>query len=354
MVLHITNSQQYLSINVPGRRSASPAKKQKVKNSNSTSTNNDDGYQAVCDSFETVMQSFSTLVKDMKANKSKKKKELAQQVAQSSRPKMIHTAKTRVDQEGKKKTKTLITRTTASSVVTQPVLHSYKSERNRPRTKNVNYHVLQAERPQPAVFPDAQLQSDLENILSMTTPIKIKPDPDMQSFETSPPPVSNEVDITTTTQNMDSPLKDIKGIEKFNSDLVHDLEQILQSPIRPKFNSESSNNNGQEEQFIQQVNQQMNQQVNQEIVKKKKDVKRPASVNQSTAGSAVRRSVRNTARVSGNRRSVVTDFKDVVVKEEILDQDEYDGDEIGIFKCEMCSESFTTRSELLVHVPIHI
>lgn len=301
----------------------------------------------MCDSFETVMQGFSSLVKDMKTNKNKKKKELAQQ-AQTSRPKMIHTAKTRVDQEGKKKTKTLITRTTASAVVTQttlqtqPVLHSYKAERNRPRTKNVNYHVLQAERLQPAVFPDPQVQSDLESILSISTPVRVKTEPnDLPNFEISPPPASNEVDITTSSGNLESPLKDIKGIEKFNLDLVHDLEQILQSPIRPKLTSESSstNNNGQDDPTNNKQAQ----------AKKKKELAQAENKNQ-TPPAPTRRSVRNIAKKS---RNVITDFKDVVVKEEIIEQEEME-DESGIFKCEMCSQSFTSRSDLLVHIPIHI
>lgn len=54
-------------------------------------------------------------------------------------------------------------------------------------------------------------------------------------------------------------------------------------------------------------------------------------------------------------------MKDVIIKQEVVDQSPlHELAEISmqhaqnLFKCEMCSEVFSDRAQLLVHVPIHI
>lgn len=86
---------------------------------------------------------------------------------------MIHTQKTRVpidsNDKVRHKTKTLITRTTPASMNNQLVdklsdaLRDKLNDRNRPRTKNVSYHVLLPEKYPTATFEDDDLQNDGQN-----------------------------------------------------------------------------------------------------------------------------------------------------------------------------------------------
>lgn len=112
----------------------------------------DETYAEVYNSFSSAIENINSIVNSKAAAKNKKKSKNEQSVP--SRPKMIHTQKTRVPVEtndgGKvrHKTKTLVTRT-------QPTeLKSATGERIRPRTKNVSYHIFNADKPQIATFPE--------------------------------------------------------------------------------------------------------------------------------------------------------------------------------------------------------
>lgn len=161
-----------------------------------------EGYQNVLKSFETSMQSLDSIVKDTKASpskakgaKKKTKKEdkkataaaaaaaaavaaaESQSQSQASRPKMIHTQKTRVPVqiggEGVKKgqkTKTMVTRTPK----VMPGEHKGGifpgGERNRPRTKNVSYHIEKIQF-SPATFKSKDDgEDDDEEQVTLTAP----------------------------------------------------------------------------------------------------------------------------------------------------------------------------------------
>ena len=162
----------------------------------------EEGYQNVLKSFESSLQNINSIVNNSKSqskNKTPKKrmKKETQKMANSQanamqfdpiiaapavgRPKMIHTQKTRVPVEmgtdGVKrgqKTKTLVTKTPkvmpneqllAPPAITIPPITgrptvTFTGERNRPRTKNVSYHIEGRQSFASATFPKPMSQAD--------------------------------------------------------------------------------------------------------------------------------------------------------------------------------------------------
>lgn len=137
-------------------------------------SNVEEGYQNVLKSFESSLQNINSIVSNSKLNPAKSKlskkkmrkedkKNEAQSSNQSGRPKMIHTQKTRVPVEmgsdGAKKgqkTKTMVTRTPKVMPNEHKAGIFPGGERNRPRTKNVSYHVEGKMQMTPATFPKAK------------------------------------------------------------------------------------------------------------------------------------------------------------------------------------------------------
>lgn len=134
-------------------------------------SNVEEGYQNVLKSFESSLQNINSIVSNSKLNPGKsklskkklrkeEKKSEAQSSCQPGRPKMIHTQKTRVPVEigsdGVKKgqkTKTMVTRTPKVMPNEHKLGIFPGGERNRPRTKNVSYHIEGKLQPTPATFP---------------------------------------------------------------------------------------------------------------------------------------------------------------------------------------------------------
>lgn len=109
-----------------------------------------DTYTDLYNSCSSAIENINSIVK----SSTKKPKKVKHEPVVPSRPKMIHTQKTRVPvepgEDGKirHKTRTLVTRT-------QPTeLKSATGERIRPRTKNVSYHVLSPDKLPAATFPE--------------------------------------------------------------------------------------------------------------------------------------------------------------------------------------------------------
>ncbi|KAL7294133.1 hypothetical protein TKK_0012162 [Trichogramma kaykai] len=189
-----------------------------------------EGYQNVLKSFESSLQNLNSIVNSTKSSskakapKKKSKKENQKAVSNNNpvllpvdpvasshagRPKMIHTQKTRVPVEigtdGVKKgqkTKTMVMRTPKEpqyhmlslpmqTIQQQPIQQiitrpppSLTGERNRPRTKNVSYHVEGRQSFVAATFP-----------------------PKAISLEEHPPPVATEVQISTEPEEHHPPLE---------------------------------------------------------------------------------------------------------------------------------------------------
>lgn len=145
------------------------------KNKQQHRTNVEEGYQNVLKSFESSLQNINSIVSNTKLKPAKTKvgkknarnktatsddkKSETQTSGGPGRPKMIHTQKTRVPVEigsdGVKKgqkTKTMVTRT--PKVMPDSKAGGFPGgERNRPRTKNVSYHVEGRLQMAPATFP---------------------------------------------------------------------------------------------------------------------------------------------------------------------------------------------------------
>ncbi|XP_020297739.1 uncharacterized protein LOC109862187 isoform X2 [Pseudomyrmex gracilis] len=173
--------------------------KRKLGKKNKQRSNVEEGYQNVLKSFESSLQNINSIVSNSKLNASKSKvskkklrkedkKQEAQTSNQSGRPKMIHTQKTRVPVElgsdGAKKgqkTKTMVTRTP------KVMPNEHKSgafpggERNRPRTKNVSYHIEGKMLLTPATFPAKSVKEEaLLTQSSQQMIINIKQEPGIQ------------------------------------------------------------------------------------------------------------------------------------------------------------------------------
>ncbi|XP_043282010.1 zinc finger protein 729 [Venturia canescens] len=150
--------------------------KRKLGRKNKQRSSVEDGYQNVLKSFESSLQNINSIVSNTKLKPSKskiskknaknkaslgeEKKSETQTSGQPGRPKMIHTQKTRVPVEvgtdGVKKgqkTKTLVTRTPKVMPNEHKLGLFAGGERNRPRTKNVSYHVEGKSQVTPATFP---------------------------------------------------------------------------------------------------------------------------------------------------------------------------------------------------------
>lgn len=102
-------------------------------------SNIDNDLQSI-DSLVVPSCSNSNQIKNPKANIRKRTSKVEQQSQQTSRPKMIHTQKMRVPvEDGKRKTRTLITRTSAKD--SHDLVPSRISKRNEKKQKNSNHYV---------------------------------------------------------------------------------------------------------------------------------------------------------------------------------------------------------------------
>lgn len=251
------------------------------------------GFADMYNSFSSAIENINSIVK----SSGKTKKRAKQEHLIPSRPKMIHTQKTKVAVETteggrvRHKTKTLVTRT-------QPMeLKSGGSERVRPRTKNVSYHILNPEKLPLATFPDDDTTQAVNNLLASET---------------------NGLDHDFYEQNHHRKEVDAKSTRKSNNSL--EPGRLIIGP-----------------------------------------------------GTKVVRIVKSGMIVSKNKgrskeepepepESIIPDIEEPpMVKQEIVDPSPlHELAEISmqhaqsLFRCEMCSEVFTDRAQLLVHVPIHI
>lgn len=234
-------------------------------------------------------------------NSAANKKRVAATVQQqSSRPKMIHTEKTRVPViDGKRKSRTLITRTTSKSSQATVATPSPR-KRATPSSRKTRTDLY-----------DKDL--DESNLLLELSKKKFKFDPDV----------------------------------------VNDLEEILRSPIKSKENSQS-------EDYA----------IDTKYRKSQRSTRRTTAAATAAAAAAVADDVSHKFDINRDyliepikrtRRNYRKSMVDVPVEELILSTEpdptivkEEIPDEIEVYTCEMCSAVFRERSQLLVHVPIHI
>lgn len=285
-------------------------------------------YDSVFKSFESAVQTINSLVNSKPAAPKGRKKFNKSTEASAShlppRPKMIHTQKTRVpvDSQGDgkgRKTKTLITRTTPQ---VEHMVRGQVGERNRPRTKNVSYHVLQPEKLPVATF-------DQDNIVEEHD--EIKPDPDGPRIMHH----KDEDDLMMTEQ--------FETVEMEIPDIAN--EETVLAQVETTSEGEQTN--------IVRVTKNCNNKRNNSLTPGRHII---------GPGNKVIRIVKGGMIVRNDKlKKEPSEQPELQLKQEIIEPSPlHELAELSMqhaqnqFRCEMCCESFTDRSQLLMHVPIHI
>lgn len=181
-------------------------------------------------------------IKNVKANIRKRSSKLDQQQSQqTSRPKMIHTQKMRVPvEDGKRKTRTLITRTSAKD--SHEPLPTRISKRNEKKQKNSNHYVkddmdllLESSRKH-LKFPE--VVNDLEEIFR--SPIKSRESNDEYITSDIHPPAPV---VSKRTSKRHAVPTNRYGIEKrtmASENLNKSMESPLPEPLNIKIEAEAS------------------------------------------------------------------------------------------------------------------
>lgn len=382
--------------------------------------NVEEGYQNVLKSFESSLQNINSIVSNSKTYPSKtktpKKKQKKEDkkvggvnmaavldlpsVNPPGRPKMIHTQKTRVPVEigtdGVKKgqkTKTMVTRTPKvmpneqhqqqpqqlqQSVRVQGIITG--GERNRPRTKNVSYHVEGRQQFIPAVFakpnqvgmevnqPNIEMvnikvepgllkmplqfttnnNGDLLNLKQEQMDKSDKPSPKKrgpvkktkrrQSAAMRKPKekiglLSNEITETNASLNINQ------------QDHVQSQQGVQGAQSTPQLFESVVDGNNLEVAFEANVVSEQEEIVQESILPDlEKEVNHVSDMNTGNVKLSVK--VESTTDGILDVHSLIGSVEESVPETIIPDSLEY--------TCEMCAAVFSTRAELLVHVPIHI
>lgn len=307
----------------------SKRRKPKIKpQKNSPKQNLNDTYTDLYNSCSSAIENINSIVNSKPQSKNKKMK-IKLETSVPSRPKMIHTQKTRVpiepgeDGKVRHKTRTLVTRT-------QPTeLKSATGERIRPRTKNVSYHVLNSDKLPLATFPqEDDTEQAVNNLLKQDMSENENHDESNGIVYMDTPEVAAEQTVEIEEEQQQQPEPEPVTLVKLNED--------------NRIKTRSSTNS----------------------LKPGRHIIGPA-------GKVVRlvkegMIVSKAKKLDDNEPESILPDKTVQVKQELIKQEIIDPSPLhelaeismqhaqNLFKCEMCSEVFTDRAQLLVHVPIHI
>ncbi|XP_014212477.1 zinc finger protein with KRAB and SCAN domains 7 [Copidosoma floridanum] len=416
--------------------------KRKVAKKTKQRANVAEGYENILKSFESSMQNIDSIVNNSKTfptktktPKRRTKKDDKKNAAgassasdtpsssQTGRPKMIHTQKTRVPvalgMEGAKrgqKTKTMVTRTPKvmpneqhqpPQIVHKPnLLPPVASERNRPRTKNVSYHIDGRQSFAPAVFPTSKLNEDEAlGIPSLSTEpppmemINVKIEPGLHKFNINQNHITNN---NGNIVNFEPKHKPNKAAPKRRAPTKRSTKARKQTAAARKAKGKQQtamlalpNNNTvlfTTEQHQQQQQQQMQQQIQQQqqqIQHVQSEFVQPTQLFESvTDGNNLEvayeanviteqeemmhesilpdlEKVNNVEDIRPNNNSVKLNVKVESTHDSMLDMHNLMGSveetvpetiipDTVEYTCEMCALVFETRNELLLHVPVHI
>ncbi|CAH1155959.1 unnamed protein product [Phaedon cochleariae] len=338
-------------------------KRQLKKSANSNNATNEaisESYTDLYNSCSSAIESITSLVISKAAKKTKPKDlrppslsppppQSPQPQAAPSRPKMIHTQKTRVAVETgdggrvRHKTKTLVTRTQPAEI------RSATGERIRPRTKNVNYHILQLDKPPLATFPEKDPLESVDAFLKQESVIVESE----ETTETVEDPHSNGVIYLDHFEHS------AEVASEQTVETVPEPEPPATAVVTRRTRSRSASGGAAG---------------NSNSLKPGRHVIGP--------GSKVRLVKEGMIVSKARSRKSESDFEPpdavspTLVKQEQLPlpppppaidepsplhelaeismQHAATAHAHNLFKCEMCSEVFTDRAQLLVHVPIHI
>lgn len=313
-----------------------------------------------------------------------------------SRPRMIHTQKTRVAAtDGKRKTKTVITK----DIKSQPLNSSPEAypalEFKRSRNRTVpTYREIPSDKISSESFPllddgqeedeDPQDQAALDALSNSTNQRRQQ---EVPSYE----------DLLNQNLLMEISRKD-KYIDKFNSDIVNDLEEILRSPVKSNSHAPPADIMATPKATSQYYTQPDDPDTSASYSKSRKTARKQQfkKLKKDPSLTSELRSQRLTRRqlereVNFLREAYNPDYAQVTVKQEKDSPDKLSAMLLNdiqpattsavlinpklerepspepeaapppppppppqLFQCEMCSAVFQDRSQLLLHVPIHI
>lgn len=336
-----------------------------------------------------------------------------------SRPRMIHTQKTRVAvNDGKRKTKTVITKDIKSHPESSTNPYStLEFKRSKNRTVPT-YREIPSDKISSESFPllddgreddgdgDDQLESNQAALDALSSSTSQRHQQEVPNYE----------DLLNQNLLMEISRKD-KYIDKYNSDIVNDLEEILRSPIKTTNNNvppavimatpkASHHHNSQDEQDEEELDQKPRKASRKQQVKKISKESAQKSLTSALRSQRLTRrqlerevnflreaysppNPHSTVSIKQEKDSpdklsamLLNDLQQpssssmAVPKMEPMQQDplamitggvgEMEDTEqqeavpppvppvVQIFQCEICLAVFDSRSQLLVHVPIHI
>ncbi|XP_028130240.1 zinc finger protein 569 isoform X1 [Diabrotica virgifera virgifera] len=290
-----------------------------------------DSFAELYNSVSSTIENINSLVNSKSSPKSKQIKKLKSDQSISSRPKMIHTQKTRVPVEAgedgriRHKTKTLVTRTQPTEIKTTT------AERVRPRTKNVNYHILQEKLPR-ATFDEAPkdpTQEAVDNLLKQEN-VFVDPEPEPEHLDQHSQPNNG---IIYMDQFEEPP--EVASEQTIESESPSTVEIKMMTRSRANSNSLKPGRHiigpGSKVRMVKEG-----------MVISKNRNKKSESENEYPADSTPL-----LQHIKQEDPSPLHELAEISMQHANANAQ-------NLFKCEMCSEVFTDRAQLLVHVPIHI
>ncbi|XP_076667497.1 uncharacterized protein LOC143368549 isoform X2 [Andrena cerasifolii] len=325
-------------------------------------SNVEEGYQNVLKSFESSLQNINSIVSNSKLNPGKsklskkklrkeEKKNEAQSSCQPGRPKMIHTQKTRVPVEigsdGVKKgqkTKTMVTRTPKVMPNEHKLGIFPGGERNRPRTKNVSYHIEGKLQPPPATFPKPKDDIKASTPMHQHSLLNIKLEADVEKTPSNNHRSNNGNILAINNEKIEPTPRKKSGVLKKIKKQKHGIKQepmdIDQDHIQNNNNTENTDSG----RLMDHAVDGSHLEVAFEASVTAEEEKYLPDVDMNNAGDIG--NVKLSVKVESTPQRMLAVHVDDIPETIIPDAVEY--------TCEMCSAVFSSRAELLVHVPIHI
>lgn len=338
----------------------------------------EEGYENVLKTFESSMQNINSLVTNSKSPKAKvTKKKIKREdkkldspiTAQLGRSKMIHTQKTRVPVdigcEGVKKgqkTKTMITRTPKLITEGHKLGIFPGGERNRPRTKNVSYHVENKSQIVPATFGKKNNEDD--NVEGNVSSPEIPIDEELEtSIEEPNENVNVKLEPGLRNQNgVEEKMMKKKVIkrgrrprhivikqeprEELIDEMIHETDLERRRELETTIDEEIVDGNAMEVAFEANV-----VSTEESILP---DLDKENNHNDEEDNNQLGKNVKVNVKVESTPQRVVAAHNLIAPSDEAAETIIPDSLESLEHTCEMCSAVFPSHAELLVHVPIHI
>ena len=360
--------------------------KRKLGKKTKTRSDVQEGYQNVLKSFESSLQNINSIVSNSKVNPAKakipKKKVKREEkkveppvTAPLGRSKMIHTQKTRVPveigTEGVKKgqkTKTMITRTPKVMTSEHKLGIFPGGERNRPRTKNVSYHVENKTQVVPATFPkskdsektfslDSQEHDKQNEESELETSIEETPNTDRINVKLEPGLIKSQNHTNNNGSISEDQIptpkrKQVARRGRRSKQVVIKQEPREETVEVPAAEIEETVETGPLTEHIVDGNT-MEVAFEANVVSTEESIL-PDLDKSNHSEEVGKENVKVNVKVESTPQRVVSTHNLIAPLDESTETIIPDSLESLEHTCEMCSAVFPSHAELLVHVPIHI